>query len=118
MIRGHNLRITTAAAAELSRQAAVAGTPGLMHLDLVEGTEEHRKVTFDFRGSAARKEEDSRNLRRDGFHGSAGVAIHQRMSDEFHPERRCVLLIPSLLEGEDREQEVVGRCHPLGAPWA
>lgn len=38
MIRGHNLRITTAAAAELSRQAAVAGTPGLMHLDLVEGT--------------------------------------------------------------------------------
>ena len=38
MIRGHNLRITAAAAAELSRQAAVAGTPGLMHLDLREGS--------------------------------------------------------------------------------
>jgi Fe-S cluster assembly iron-binding protein IscA len=36
--RGHNLRITAAAAAELSRQAAVAGTPGLMHLDLLEGS--------------------------------------------------------------------------------
>ena len=38
MIRGHNLRITAAAAAELSRQSAVAGTPGLMHLDLLEGS--------------------------------------------------------------------------------
>jgi len=35
--RGQNLRLTTAAAAELSRQAAVAGTPGLMHLDLLPG---------------------------------------------------------------------------------
>jgi Fe-S cluster assembly iron-binding protein IscA len=35
--RGHSLRISAAAAAELSRQAAVAGTPGLMHIDLVEG---------------------------------------------------------------------------------
>jgi Fe-S cluster assembly iron-binding protein IscA len=35
--RGHSLRITAAAAAELCRQAAVAGTPGLMHLDLLEG---------------------------------------------------------------------------------
>lgn len=38
MPRGHSLRITAAAAAELSRQAAVAGTPGLMHLDLLEGS--------------------------------------------------------------------------------
>ncbi len=30
--------ITAAAAAELSRQAAAAGTPGLMHIDLLEGT--------------------------------------------------------------------------------
>ena len=30
-----NLRLTTAAAAELGRQAAVAGTPGEMHLDLL-----------------------------------------------------------------------------------
>ena len=37
MPRGHSLRITAAAAAELCRQAAVAGTPGLMHLDLLEG---------------------------------------------------------------------------------
>lgn len=37
MPRGHSLCITPAAAAELCRQAAVAGTPGLMHLDLVEG---------------------------------------------------------------------------------
>lgn len=37
MPRGQNLRITAAAATELSRQAAVAGTPGLMHLDLQEG---------------------------------------------------------------------------------
>ena len=35
--RGHSLRLTAAAAAELSRQAAVAGTPGLMHLDLLPG---------------------------------------------------------------------------------
>lgn len=35
--KGHSLRLTAAAAAELGRQAAVAGTPGLMHLDLVEG---------------------------------------------------------------------------------
>jgi len=35
--RGHSLRITAAAAAELCRQAAVAGTPGLMHLDLLDG---------------------------------------------------------------------------------
>ena len=32
-----NLRLTAAAAAELGRQAAVAGTPGLMHLDLLPG---------------------------------------------------------------------------------
>jgi Fe-S cluster assembly iron-binding protein IscA len=36
--RGQSLRITAAAAAELCRQAAVAGTPGLMHLDLIEGS--------------------------------------------------------------------------------
>jgi Fe-S cluster assembly iron-binding protein IscA len=35
--RGHSLRLTPAAAAELCRQAAVAGTPGLMHIDLLEG---------------------------------------------------------------------------------
>jgi Fe-S cluster assembly iron-binding protein IscA len=34
MPRRQNLRITPAAAAELTRQAAVAGTPGLMHIDL------------------------------------------------------------------------------------
>lgn len=34
MPKGHSLRLTAAAAAELGRQAAVAGTPGLMHLDL------------------------------------------------------------------------------------
>ncbi len=38
MPRGHSLRITTAAAAELCRQAAVAGTPGSMHIDLLEGS--------------------------------------------------------------------------------
>lgn len=38
MPRGHSLRITAAAAAELCRQAAVAGTPGLMHLDLLDGS--------------------------------------------------------------------------------
>ena len=32
-----NLRLTAAAAAELGRQAAVAGTPGQMHLDLTPG---------------------------------------------------------------------------------
>jgi Fe-S cluster assembly iron-binding protein IscA len=35
--RGHSLRLTAAAAAELCRQAAVAGTPGLMHIDLQAG---------------------------------------------------------------------------------
>ncbi len=34
---GAILQITAAAAAELGRQAAVAGTPGLMHLDLQSG---------------------------------------------------------------------------------
>ena len=38
MPRGHSLRLTSSAAAELCRQAAVAGTPGLMHLDLLEGS--------------------------------------------------------------------------------
>ena len=38
MPKGHSLRITAAAAAELGRQAAVAGTPGMMHLDLVDGS--------------------------------------------------------------------------------
>ncbi len=38
MPKGLSLRLTAAAAAELGRQAAVAGTPGLMHLDLVEGS--------------------------------------------------------------------------------
>lgn len=33
--RGQSLRLTPAAAAELCRQAAVAGTPGMMHLDLL-----------------------------------------------------------------------------------
>lgn len=37
MPRGHSLRITAAAAAELCRQAAVAGTPGLMHINLLPG---------------------------------------------------------------------------------
>ena len=37
MPKGHSLRVTAAAAAELGRQAAAAGTPGMMHLDLVEG---------------------------------------------------------------------------------
>ena len=32
-----NLRLTTAAAAELGRQAAAAGTPGEMHLELLPG---------------------------------------------------------------------------------
>ena len=35
---GVRLQITNSAAAELGRQAAVAGTPGLMHLDLVSGS--------------------------------------------------------------------------------
>lgn len=38
MPRGHSLRISARAAAELGRLAAVAGTPGLMHLDLLEGS--------------------------------------------------------------------------------
>ena len=37
MTKGQSLHITAAAAAELGRQAAVAGTPGMMHLDLIEG---------------------------------------------------------------------------------
>ncbi|MEO1001934.1 MAG: AIR synthase [Cyanobacteria bacterium J06638_7] len=37
MPKGHSLQLTAAAAAELGRQAAVAGTPGLMHVELVEG---------------------------------------------------------------------------------
>jgi len=37
MPRGHSLRLTPTAAAELGRLAAVAGTPGLMHLDLLDG---------------------------------------------------------------------------------
>lgn len=37
MTKGQSLSISAAAAAELGRQAAVAGTPGLMHLDLIEG---------------------------------------------------------------------------------
>lgn len=37
MPKGQGLQITAAAAAELGRQAAVAGTPGMMHLDLVDG---------------------------------------------------------------------------------
>ena len=32
-----NLRLTPSAAAELGRQASVAGTPGQMHLDLTPG---------------------------------------------------------------------------------
>jgi Fe-S cluster assembly iron-binding protein IscA len=38
MPKGHSLRLTAAAASELGRQAAVAGTPGMMHLDLVDGS--------------------------------------------------------------------------------
>ena len=38
MPKGHSLSLSAAAAAELGRQAAVAGTPGVMHLDLVEGS--------------------------------------------------------------------------------
>ncbi len=38
MPRGQCLRLTAAAAAELCRQAAVAGTPGMMHIDLLPGT--------------------------------------------------------------------------------
>ena len=37
MPNGLTLRLSSAAAAELGRLAAVAGTPGLMHLDLVPG---------------------------------------------------------------------------------
>lgn len=38
MPRGHSLRISGSAAAELCRQAAVAGTPGMMHIDLLQGS--------------------------------------------------------------------------------
>ena len=38
MKKGLSLAITPSAAAELGRQAAFAGTPGLMHLDLLEDT--------------------------------------------------------------------------------
>jgi Fe-S cluster assembly iron-binding protein IscA len=39
---GATFSISASAAAELGRQAAVAGTPGLMHLDLVSGScEQH-----------------------------------------------------------------------------
>jgi Fe-S cluster assembly iron-binding protein IscA len=44
MPKGHSLRLTPAAAAELGRLAAVAGTPGLMHLDLVEGSCERHVI--------------------------------------------------------------------------
>jgi Fe-S cluster assembly iron-binding protein IscA len=37
MPKAPGLRISLTAAAELGRQAAVAGTPGMMHLDLVAG---------------------------------------------------------------------------------
>ena len=36
MQKGRSLSITPLAAAELVRQASFAGTPGLMHLDLIE----------------------------------------------------------------------------------
>lgn len=38
MPKGQSLRVTAAAAAELGRQASVAGTPGMMHLDLIDGS--------------------------------------------------------------------------------
>ena len=38
MQKGLSLSITPSAAAELGRQAAFAGSPGVMHLDLVEDT--------------------------------------------------------------------------------
>ncbi|QEY32221.1 AIR synthase [Synechococcus sp. RSCCF101] len=44
MPRGHSLRLTATAAAELGRLAAVAGTPGLMHLDLLEGACERHVI--------------------------------------------------------------------------
>jgi len=37
MTRGQSLLLSAAAAAELGRQAAVAGTPGMMHIDLIDG---------------------------------------------------------------------------------
>nr|AUG32537.1 hypothetical protein PLO_548 [Paulinella longichromatophora] len=37
MIRGQGLILSNTAIAELSRQAAVGGTPGLAHIDLIEG---------------------------------------------------------------------------------
>jgi hypothetical protein len=42
MAMGATFSISASAAAELGRQAAIAGTPGLMHLDLVSGScEQH-----------------------------------------------------------------------------
>ena len=41
---GAILQITAAAAAELGRQAAVAGTPGLTHLDLQHGHREKHVI--------------------------------------------------------------------------
>ena len=42
MAMGATFSISASAAAELGRQAAVAGTPGVMHLDLVSGScEQH-----------------------------------------------------------------------------
>ena len=42
MAMGATFSISASAASELGRQAAVAGTPGLMHLDLVSGScEQH-----------------------------------------------------------------------------
>jgi len=38
MQKGMSLSITSTAAAELGRQAAFAGNPGVMHLDLLEDT--------------------------------------------------------------------------------
>lgn len=38
MQKGLNLSLTPAAVAELVRQASLAGTPGLMHIDLLEDT--------------------------------------------------------------------------------
>ncbi len=36
MYKGQSLKITSAAAAELGRQASFAGTAGMMHIDLLE----------------------------------------------------------------------------------
>ena len=43
---GAMLQITATAAAELGRQAAVAGTPGLMHLDLTKGHCEQNVISL------------------------------------------------------------------------